>query len=168
MSSLAGTPAGDIPLGSLAQHSSGLPAVGKTVDDRALWAAFLNLDLYSTTTREQLVDDAREATVEPEQPPTYSNFGWSLLGEALVRAAGANDYPTLLNDRITGPLGMSDTSFAASSEDIPPTAVPGFTFNGFRMTRWTGEGYLPSGASTFSTIGDVARWAQANLNGEAA
>lgn len=164
---LAGTSAGDIPLGSLAQHSSGLPALGGTAGSRALWAAFLNMDPYVTTTRAQLLDDAREASVDPEQPPTYSNFGWSLLGEALVRAADASDYPTLLAERITAPLGMSETVFAASRDDIPPSAVPGFAFNGYRMTRWTGEGYLPSGASTFTTIEDAAHWAQANLSGEA-
>ncbi|MEZ5085604.1 MAG: serine hydrolase domain-containing protein [Tessaracoccus sp.] len=165
---LSGTAAGGVTLGSLAQHSSGLPPLGGTAHSRGTWAPFLNEDPYVTTTREQLVEDAREAPVNPEQPPTYSNFGWSLLGEALVRAADASDYPTLLAERITGPVGMpSDIVFAASQDDIPSSAVVGFTSNGLSVTRWSGEGYLPSGTSTFAPIEDIALWAQANLTGEA-
>jgi CubicO group peptidase (beta-lactamase class C family) len=43
----------------------------------------------------------------------YSNFGVGLLGYLLGRAAGS-DYETLLRERITGPLGMADTSVTLS------------------------------------------------------
>lgn len=43
----------------------------------------------------------------------YSNFGVGLLGYLLGRAAGS-DYETLLRERITGPLGMSDTAVTLS------------------------------------------------------
>jgi len=44
----------------------------------------------------------------------YSNFGGALLGYLLGRAAG-QDYETLLRERITGPLGMDDTSVSLSA-----------------------------------------------------
>lgn len=39
----------------------------------------------------------------------YSNVGYDLLADALARAA-ARPYPVLLRERITGPLGMLDTT----------------------------------------------------------
>jgi len=163
---LADTPAGDVTLESLAQHRSGLPALGTTVQI-GLLAALLNRNPYRTTDVAQLVTDAQVAEVDPTQPPTYSNFAVSLLGTALVRATGASDYPTLVGERITGPLGMTQTSFPATDSEIPVEAVTGFGVNGSVAARWTGSGYLPSGSSTFTSINDLARWAQAQLAGTA-
>lgn len=163
---LAGTPAGAVTLASLAQHRSGLPGLGATAAAGAL-ATTVNLNPYSSTTTAQLLDDARTATVDPQQPPTYSNFGVALLGTALVRAAGADGYPQLVADRITGPLGMTTTTFAATDAQVPDTAVPGHRDNGRHAPRWAGEGYLPAGSSTFSTVEDLARWAGAQLTGVA-
>ncbi|MBO4238929.1 serine hydrolase [Pseudonocardia alni] len=164
---LAGTPAGGVTLGAIAQHRSGLPPLGATAATGALAARAFNGNPYLSTTTAQLIDDARSAPVDPQQPPTYSNFGVALLGTALVRAAGAADYPALVRDRITGPLGMTATTFAATDAQIPPDAVPGHLDNGRPAPRWSGEGYLPAGSSTFSTAGDLARWAQAQLTGVA-
>lgn len=163
---LAGTPAGAVTLASLAQHRSGLPGLGATAAAGAL-ATTVNLNPYSSTTTPQLLDDARTAAVDPQQPPTYSNFGVALLGTALVRAAGADGYPQLVADRITGPLGMTTTTFAATDAQVPDTAVPGHRDNGRPAPRWAGEGYLPAGSSTFSTVEDLARWAAAQLTGVA-
>ncbi|GAA4965908.1 serine hydrolase domain-containing protein [Pseudonocardia tropica] len=163
---LAGTPAGAVTLASLAQHRSGLPALGATAAARSP-ATTVNLNPYSSTTTAQLLDDARTAAVDPQQPPTYSNVGVALLGTALVRAAGAAGYPQLVAERITGPLGMTSTTFAAGDAQIPDTAVPGHRDNGRPAPRWAGEGYLPAGSSTFSTVDDLARWARAQLTGAA-
>ncbi|WP_374108865.1 serine hydrolase domain-containing protein [Pseudonocardia sp. ICBG1293] len=164
---LAGTPAGAVTLAALAQHRSGLPPLGATAAARAPAASAANLNPYSSTTTAQLLDDARAAPVDPQQPPTYSNLGVALLGTALVRAAGAEDYPALIADRITGPLGMTSTTFARTGAQVPDTAVPGHRDNGRPAPRWVGEGYLPAGSSTFSTVDDLARWAQAQLTGVA-
>ena len=53
----------------------------------------------------------------------YSNLGLGLLGHALALRAGA-DYEALLRRRITGPLGMSDTTIALSAEMKRRFAVP--------------------------------------------
>ncbi|MFP5020153.1 serine hydrolase domain-containing protein [Pseudonocardia phyllosphaerae] len=164
---LAGTPAGGVTLASLAQHRSGLPPLGATAAVQSLLAGVLNDNPYASTTTAQLVEDARAAPVDAAQPPTYSNFGVSLLGTALTRAAGAPDYPALVAQRITGPTGMAATSFGPGDADVPQAALPGFLANGTPAPRWNGEGYLPSGNATFTTIGDTARWAQAQLTGTA-
>lgn len=160
---LAGTAAGGVSLGSLAQHTSGLPAMGAAADVPGLVAVLGNGNPYASTTTRQLIEDAKVAPVNPQQPPTYSNFAFSLLGTALARAAGAPDYTTLLAERITGPVGMTETVLAASPAQIPPDAAAGFHVNGLRAPRWDGEGYLPAGSSTFTTLDDMARWAQSQL-----
>jgi len=163
---LADTPAGEVTLGSLAQHRSGLPALGATAQ-RETPKVFLNDNPYVSTTTEQLIMDAAVAPVDPDQPPTYSNLGMSLLGTALVRATGAEDYPALVAERITRPLGMDHTTFAVTTEDVPDGAVRGHLVNGAPAPRWVGEGYLPAGSSTFTTLHDVAVWARAQLTGRA-
>ncbi len=162
---LVGTPAGGVTLGALAQHSSGLPRLGHTANGAALVAALTNANPYASTTTQRLLEDASRATVDAEQPPTYSNLGVALLGTALTRAADAPDYATLLAERLTGPLGMVNTSVAASADDVPRDAVPGFHANGRLAPRWEGEGYLPAGSATFTTLADQAAWAQNQLRG---
>lgn len=161
---LRGTAAGKVTLASLAQHRSGLPRLGATAE-AAVVSAMLNENPYATSTTERLIADAAAAPVTPDQPPTYSNLGVSLLGTALVRAAELPDYPNLVADRITGPLGMTGTVIAGTDAEVPTTAIHGFTANGLRTPRWTGTGYLPMGSSTYTTIADLASWAQAQLNG---
>lgn len=163
---IRGTAAGKVTLASLAQHRSGLPRLGATAE-AAVFSAMLNENPYATSSTERLISDAASAPVTPDQPPTYSNFGVSLLGTALVRAAGASDYPALVAERVTGPLGMSRTTIAGAADEIPEAAIQGFTTNGQPTPCWTGTGYLPSGSSTFITIGDLAVWAQAQLTGRA-
>ena len=164
---LEGTAAGEVTLASLSQHSSGLPGLGATAEAEALSGVLLNENPYATTTTEQLIADAAVAPVDPDQGSVYSNFAVSLLGTALVEAADADDYAALLRERITEPLGMDDTVVTATAAEVPADAVPGFLINGVPAPRWWGEGYLPAGASTFTTAADLALWAQANLDGSA-
>ncbi|MFT4225882.1 serine hydrolase domain-containing protein, partial [Micropruina sp.] len=163
---LRDTPAGRVTLGSLAQHRSGLPPLGATAQAATAWVA-LNDNPYATGTTEVLLADAAAAPVVADQPPTYSNLGFALLGTALVRASGAADYQALVAQRVTGPLGMDRTVIAGSDADVPGNAVRGHAANGLTAPRWTGTGYLPAGTSTFTTAGDLAIWAQAQLTGRA-
>lgn len=167
LDALTGTPAGDVTLASLSQHTSGLPSLGATAMASTLTNLLLNENPYASTSTEQLIADAAIAPVNPDQGTVYSNFAVSLLGTALVEAAGADDYATLLEERLTGPLSMDHTVVAATAEQVPTDAVPGFLLNGTRAPRWWGEGYLPAGSATFTTASDLAIWAQANLDGTA-
>src|SRR5690606_21709626 len=53
----------------------------------------------------------------------YSNLAVGLLGYLLGRAAGS-DYERLLRERITGPLGMADTSISLSEDQQARFATP--------------------------------------------
>ena len=161
---LTGTEAGSVTLASLAQHSSGLPPLGASAANST--SGLTGGNPYADRSTEQLIADAAEATLNPDQPPTYSNFGISLLGTALAETAGT-DYRTLLAERITEPLGMTNTWIPDETRPIPDDAVRGFTFNGTPAPRWPGDGYAPAGVLTLTTITDMAIWAQAQLDGTA-
>lgn len=166
LDALTGTPAGAVTLASLSQHSSGLPGLGETSVASTLESLLLNENSYASTSTEQLIADAVVAATA-DQGTVYSNFAVALLGTALVEAAGVDDYATLLRERLTEPLGMDHTVVAATANQVPEDAVPGYLLNGTRAPRWWGEGYLPAGSATFTTASDLAIWAQANLNGTA-
>ncbi len=144
-----------ITLEQLATHSSGLPrepiyAAGGVAGT----ARYTVGDLYRFLGGHVLTSD-------PGEPYEYSNLGVGLLGHALARRAGRS-YEELVRERITAPLGMRSTA-------IVPTA---------RMARHLATGSdaqgatpawnsptLAGGGSVRSTIGDMLRFAAANLDG---
>lgn len=100
-----------ITLRDLATHTSGLP---RLPDNMPMSKPD---DPYADYTEEMLLDflgHYRLARGIGERFE-YSNLGFGLLGYLLARAA-RTDYPVLLAQRITGPLGMRDTTIALSSE----------------------------------------------------
>lgn len=163
---LAGTPAGGVTLESLAQHRSGLPGLPPATMSGSLLAGFTNENPYDTTTKQEL-ERAKDATLTEPGRYLYSNLGVTLLGESITRAAGATDWTTLVHQRVLDPMKMTDTAMAPTVDDVPSDAAIGYNHNGLRAPRWTGEAYLASGSSVFSTTQDMARWGQAMLQGSA-
>ena len=103
----------------LATHSSGLPLRPQNL------ASQTALNKYAGYTLEQLYQGL--ATFElPRDPGTafeYSNWGFALLGQALAHCAGKS-YEALLAQRVTGPLGMRDTTFAPTTAARSRLASP--------------------------------------------
>jgi serine-type D-Ala-D-Ala carboxypeptidase/endopeptidase len=90
----------------------------------------------------------------PGSVAPYSNIGFDLLVEALSVAAGKN-YPALLYDRITGPLGMADTG-------IDPTKDQ---WN--RLITGCGIGGLGACVNTSATTGSGGMYSTASARGAA-
>jgi D-alanyl-D-alanine-carboxypeptidase/D-alanyl-D-alanine-endopeptidase len=63
-------------------------------------------------------------TYAPGSMYAYSNFGFSLLGDLLARAAGQADYEALLVERIAVPLDMDSTRIQLTPELQPRLAAP--------------------------------------------
>jgi len=98
-----------ITLRDLATQSSGLPRLPDNMP-------FRNPDdPYSDYSEKLLLEflGHYQLTRDIGSQFEYSNLGFGLLGYLLARAAHT-DYPTLLANRITGPLGMHDTVIALS------------------------------------------------------
>lgn len=132
----------------LATHSSGLPLRPQNL------ASQTALNKYAGYTVEQLYQGL--ATFElPRDPGTkfeYSNWGFGLLGHALAHCA-QESYEALLAERVTGPLGMRDTTFGPTAVSRSRLASP---YDG-KLQPVPNEsiGALNAAGGLYSTVDDV-------------
>jgi D-alanyl-D-alanine-carboxypeptidase/D-alanyl-D-alanine-endopeptidase len=104
----------------LATHTSGLPRLPPGFWPRALLHPG---DPYAGYRESRLLRAARRSLAAAvgtagAAPYSYSNFGYGLLGYLLGRAAG-EPYEALVADRLTGPLGLTSTTFGG--QPVPGT-----------------------------------------------
>lgn len=145
-----------ISLRDLATHISGLPRLagnmpaGDPADPYADYTDALMLDFLAHYRLPRDISARFE----------YSNFGGALLGYLLARAAG-EDYETRLRERITGPLGMDDTSVALSA-DQQARFAPGFDPLMHPAKPW--HSVQPGAGGIHSTANDMLKFAAAALD----
>ena len=151
---LACPAATQITLRHLATHTSGLPRLPRNLLPVALRHPG---DPYAGYTTEHLYRALRRAGHRAPAPYRYSNYGFGLLGHLLSQAAG-RPYGELLADRVTGPLGLAETSI-----DVPDGhAVAAGHRRGRPAARWHLNALAAAGALN-STAADLARFLGANL-----
>jgi CubicO group peptidase (beta-lactamase class C family) len=148
-----------ITLADLATHTSGLPRLPKGL----LWQAIReSSNPYAGITLDQL--NAAIARTRPRRPPgkkiRYSNYGAGLLGYVLSLRASST-YEELVAERITRPLGMSDTSIAVPEEKRGRFAQ-GHSRRGKPVSNWDLPTLAGAGALR-STVADVLRFLAAQL-----
>lgn len=108
---------------------------------------------------------------------SYSNYGAALAGAAVAHVA-ARPFEDLAESTITGPLGMSHTTFreprsaqaglpAPMAAALVPHASKAFHWNGTRLEQRPYEyiGQIAPAGSASSTAGDMARYMLMLLNG---
>ncbi len=149
-------------------------------EDRALGHLFERRPDQVRPLLTYLAEERPQRVRAPGDLPTYSNYGAALAGAAAAQAAGL-PFAELVERRVTGPLGMTRTSFrepyparAGLPAPLPPTLAADLS-EGF---HWTGSGFqprptelitqvAPAGAAS-ATSGDMARFMIALLNDGAA
>ena len=150
-------PAGDeITLLSLATQHSGLPRVPETLspDSTNPYANYRAADLYAYLTRHGVARKAQAGFL-------YSNLGFGLLGQALSNRAGMS-YEALLEQEVTGPLGLNDTVVSLSSEQRA-RFLPGHDSKHHPAHAWEFDALAGCGAIR-STAPDMLAYLQANLH----
>jgi CubicO group peptidase (beta-lactamase class C family) len=149
----------------LASHRSGLPNVRITGPVRGAYMAMSSLggtDPYAGADTDWLLSTVGGAEAPSgAQEVGYSNYGMSVLGHALAERAGV-PYPELLQRRVLGPLGMTDTAHAQ-----PSPRTRGFTAGGRAVDPWRATGYAPAGLGAWSTAADLAKLVSATMAGTA-
>ncbi|HRE13657.1 MAG TPA: serine hydrolase domain-containing protein [Usitatibacteraceae bacterium] len=108
---------GDVTLGSLASHTSGLPRLPR--DWRFFAGMVLNrADPYAGYTPDRLLDYASTAggPGPGPHPVAYSNYGAGLLGEVLARREGLA-WAALARRDILAPLAMGRTGTTTAGTD---------------------------------------------------
>ena len=100
---------GDVPIRMLLNHRSGLP----NYTDQSAFMTDVFEDRNRVFTPDEILAWVEDAvTDEPDQHFAYSNTNYILLGQLVQRVTGT-DLDTALRERISEPLGLEATRFAA-------------------------------------------------------
>jgi len=147
-------PVGDVTLGALVTHTSGLPRLPPGMWRKMFGAGARNP--YADIDEPTLYAAVGALTPRPRSRPVYSNLGFGLLGTALARHLRTT-YDEAVRERITTPLGMARTRLH------PDAHQPGHTRRGrLRRQVWTFEALAGAGA-LWSSVDDLALFVRANL-----
>lgn len=146
----------DITLRLLAQHMSGLPRMPDNFKPANPANPYAD---YNATLLYQWLSNVTPPR-EPGEDREYSNVGYGLLGHALTLKAGTT-YEALLKDRITGPLGMTDT-IVALSPDQQSRLAHGHGEDLAPVANWDLDALAGAGAIR-STVKDMLKYCAANL-----
>jgi len=95
----------------------------------------------------------------PGTAAAYSNLGFGLLGRALEGASG-QPYATLLQERITGPIGMPDTVLRLNDEQRK-RLMTGHDFDGKPMPPDEASDAMAASGGLYATADDMIafmRW----------
>jgi D-alanyl-D-alanine-carboxypeptidase/D-alanyl-D-alanine-endopeptidase len=147
----------EITLLSLATQHSGLPRMPDNfhpADPTNPYIDYRPADPYSFLVKHTVAMPARTDFL-------YSNLGFGLLGQALSDHAGTS-YPTLLEQEITGPLGLKDTVVSLSPEQ-QERFIPGHDSNHRPVHSWEFDALAGCGAIR-SSAPDLLIYLQANLH----
>lgn len=151
-------PAGsEITLLDLATQHSGLPRMPDNfhpANTNDPYADYRAADLYAFLTKHGVAKPADASFL-------YSNLGFGLLGQALADRAGV-PYSQLLQNEITGPLGMKDTVVALSAEQ-QLRFITGHDAAHHPAHAWDLDALAGAGAIR-STADDMLTYLQANLH----
>lgn len=101
---------------------------------------------------------------EPGRAIAYSNFGFDLLSAALS-TAGDVPYPTLLRDRITGPLDMQDTGFEIT-DAMSGRLMSGHGFDGAPLPEVPSGDVITGSGGLRTTTNDMLKWIGWHLDRE--
>ena len=144
--SLSGLPpwAGAVTVQQLATHTGGLPVGGAGFDPRGM----------ESWTSERAWNELRGAVVDAPagEQFAYSGLGYVCLAR-LVGAASGIPIETFAEQRVFGPLGMTQTCMWSGPSERPPGAQP--LPSGVARALSVGDGGL------WSTVPDLLRWGDA-------
>jgi D-alanyl-D-alanine-carboxypeptidase/D-alanyl-D-alanine-endopeptidase len=148
---------GALTLRQLATHTSCLPGLPDN-------APFTGDDPYADYDKKKLFEYLAGAKLEKKQPPCafeYSNLGFGILG-VVVETAYGKPWAALIEEKITGPLGMVDTAPDLSPAQRSRFAEP---WSGDQRAHpWTFTALAGAGALR-SSLADMSRFADALLAG---
>lgn len=151
---------GRITLRQLATHTSGLPSEDDDfqagADETDPWARYDRSRLHAWLERIEL--ESRESF-----PVRYSNFGVGLLGDLLAQVYGRG-WPELIREKITQPLGMSDTVVSLNDEQEMRMALG---YMGENRAAPLGLSVLVGAGGLKSTASDMISFGRALLRPEA-
>ncbi|AWB82079.1 serine hydrolase [Corynebacterium yudongzhengii] len=152
----SGSKLADVSLRELADHTSGLPRLGNPGLLTQFTSAVTGSNPYAGPTREDVITDSLEASLEGRGEHAYSNLGVGLLEELLAIEAGTT-YEEFLDTHVLSPLGMADT-YVMTDGSVPPDAPRGLLPDDGHAQPWEMGGYNGAGAIR-TTAADMVLYA---------
>ena len=149
----------EITLLDLATHHSGLPPLPWNLRPRDPANPYADYDV----TQLYRFLEPRGVGRDSSEPFVYSNLGYGLLAHALTLRADT-DYPTLIAQSVTGPLGLRDTVVRLSSGQAS-RFLQGYNDRRRPVRPWDTGVFAGAGALR-STVPDLLAWLDANLHPE--
>lgn len=139
----------------LATHRSGLPRLASNLQPKD------PKDPYADYTERDLLDFVKSfsATRTRNDLYEYSNIGFGLLGYALVRAAKAESFESLLLARVFKPLNMTSTT--SDAKRFTDRLTQPHDANGRPTPAWNLPAAHAGAGAIRSTAGDMGRYAEA-------
>ena len=155
---LKDTSVGKATLVQLATHTSGLPSIPDHMGATDI------LNPYANFTCEMMLNYLTSLEIEDgSHPHRYSNLGFGLLGLVLMRVDGQKNYIDILRKYVLDPLDMNDTTIDVGSDQQQHLAVP-YNICFQQVTPWSLQSAMQACGALRSTLGDLIKYAQANLN----
>jgi len=148
---------GAVTLRQLATHTSCLPRLPGNMMNAA------GEDPYAQYDQKAMFEYLATAKLDGQPPcePSYSNLGFGILGVVLETAYG-KPWAALIQEKVTGPLGMADTVQELSAAQQARFAEP---WDGEKRAHpWTFMAVAGAGALR-STLADLSKLADAFLAG---
>ncbi len=164
-----GIPNGDVAtLRQLADMTSGVPSY--SLDEQ--WQQQYFGDPSTVFTTDQLVDFMKEMppSFAPGKGWEYSNSNFVLLGLIIEQVTG-QPIAEVFQERLFGPLGMDDTSYANVDGSLPDPHLSGITEQGqpdgetANSTYWS-PSFGSTAGQVISTLDDLEKWGAALFTGE--
>lgn len=155
----------NISLRQLSSHMAGLPHYKRNTDTAGLYHSVALQKHYATPRDALSVFDESELLHEPGTHFYYSSLGTVLLGAALGAAADT-PYPTLVDNLVVAPLGLTSLEPAPRRGTADNGVATAYVVRGKRFRRWRDVDLshrLPGGGFA-ATSADLARLGMAWLD----
>ncbi|QKG85416.1 beta-lactamase family protein [Kroppenstedtia pulmonis] len=156
---------GKMTLEHLATHTSGLPRL----PIRMTWRLLLPKSFYKTYKQNpyraygetELIQDLKTHISDPiSETPSYSNFGYALLGYILT-IKRKQSFDEAVRDVISSSLGLKETGYSLPAE-LKARLLQGFDHQGNPVPHWEYNVFAGAGALR-SSAGDLLRFLKGNL-----
>ena len=154
----------DITVGQILMHRSGIPDSGDAMAD---WENFT--PQYDPSATERWVRSLADKGLlfAPGSGFEYSDLGYALLGDVIAKVRGQS-YEETMSENILKPLGMNNSAFLLEEVDKALLAAPHVTNAAGEVVAGKALPYhrpFAAANNLFSSIEDMAKLAQASLNG---
>lgn len=164
----------NITLEGLASHSSGLPGEYQNIKmlTSAIKFLFTGENIWKNLEEKEMWTFVENFNFGYQEKKhfRYSNVAYVLLGGLLGKVVPDKSFDTLIEEKITGPLHLTDTAFSLTPEQKTRLATgysgsaPPFMRRGIAMPPWEFHSGLKAAGGLYSTAHDMVNFLKVNIH----